>query len=124
MPQEWRDALEPLGTEWKKPFLEIAPWLVIVFAKSYDILPDGSKKKNYYVQESVGIACGIFITAIHHMGLVTLTHTPSPMGFLNEILERPKNERPFILFPIGYPAEKTDIPLLKRKSIDEVSVWL
>ncbi|HUG43520.1 MAG TPA: nitroreductase family protein, partial [Acidobacteriota bacterium] len=105
MPEDWLRALEPLGTDWRKPFLETAPWLVVVFAESYGLDPDGSKVKNYYVQESVGIACGFFISAVHRMGLATLTHTPSPMGFLCEILERPANERPYILFPVGYPAQ-------------------
>ena len=99
MPKEWLKALEPIGTNCQKPFLETVPWLVIVFAESYGLEPDGVREKNYYVQESVGIACGLFIAAIHHMGLATLTHTPSPMGFLSELLERPKNERPYILFP-------------------------
>jgi len=123
MPDEWLQALEPLGTNWKKPFLETAPWLVVVFAESYGVEPDGTRRKNYYVQESVGIACGLFIAAIHQMGLATLTHTPSPMGFLSKILNRPKNERPFILFPIGYPEKGTKVPDLKRKTIEEISVW-
>lgn len=123
MPPEWLKELEKLGTDWRKPYLEIAPWLVVVFAESYGFREDGSKKKHYYVQESVGIACGFFIAALHLMGLATLTHTPSPMGFLSKILQRPKNERPYILFPIGYPAADAEVPDLKRKSLSEVSVW-
>ena len=123
MPPEWLLALEPLGTDWHKPFLEAAPWLVVVFAELYGLLPDGSKRKNYYVKESVGIACGLFVAAIHQMGLATLTHTPSPMRFLNEILGRPENEKPFILFPVGYPAEGCEVPALTRKGLDEVAFW-
>ncbi|MFQ5740432.1 MAG: nitroreductase family protein, partial [Acidobacteriota bacterium] len=123
MPRDWLEALAPLGTEWRKPFLETAPWLVVVFAESHGWNRDGSKRKNYYVRESVGIACGLFIAALHHMGLVTLTHTPSPMGFLSTLLERPSNERPYILFPIGYPAQNADVPDLTRKPLEEVAVW-
>lgn len=123
MPPEWLLALEPLGTDWHKPFLESAPWLVVVFAELYGVEEDGSKRKNYYVKESVGIACGLFVTAIHQMGLATLTHTPSPMRFLNQILGRPANEKPFILFPVGYPAEGCEVPDLTRKSLDEVALW-
>ena len=110
MPPEWLEALAPLGTDWRKPFLETVPWIVVVFAELYGVEADGSKRKNYYVKESVGIACGLFIAALHRMGLATLTHTPSPMRFLNEILGRPENEKPFILFPIGYPAEGCEVP--------------
>jgi iodotyrosine deiodinase len=124
MPPEWLEELEPFETDWRKPFLETAPWLVVVFAESYRLLPDGSKRKNYYVRESVGIACGLFIAALHRMGLVTLTHTPSPMGFLGGILGRPPNERPFILFPVGYPAEGAKVPVLRKKSLKEVSTWM
>ncbi len=123
MPDSWRAALEPLGTTWEKPFLEIAPWLVVVFEEVYQLLPDGGHAQNYYVKESVGIACGFFIAAIHEMGLATLTHTPSPMGFLSEILHRPKNERPFIVFPVGFPAADAEVPDLRRKSLTEVSQW-
>lgn len=123
MSVEWLEALQPLGTNWRKPFLELAPWLVVVFAELHGTQPDGSRRKNYYVQESVGIACGIFIAALHHMGLVTLTHTPSPMGFLSEILGRPPRERPFMLFPVGYPAEGAEVPDLRRKELDEVTIW-
>lgn len=123
MSAEWREALERLGTDWEKPFLETVPWIVVCFAELYERLPDGSKVKNYYVQESCGIACGLFIAALHQMGLVTLTHTPSPMGFLNELLDRPSNERPFILFPVGYPAEGATVPDLTRKPLDSIAVW-
>lgn len=119
MPKAWRDAIDPLGTDWHKPFLETAPWIVVCFAKN--IGDDG--KKNYYVQESCGIACGLFIAAIHNLGLVTLTHTPSPMRFLGEILGRPKHERAFILFPVGYPAENTMVPDLQRKNLTELATW-
>lgn len=123
MPPEWLEALAPLGTSWEKPFLETVPWLVVVFEEMYQLLPDGSKRKNYYPKESVGIACGLFIAALHHMGLATLTHTPSPMAFLSRILGRPANEKPFILFPVGYPAAGAEVPDLRRKSLDEISVW-
>jgi len=120
---EWADALAPLGTDWRKPFLETAPWLVVCFAKQYGVEADGTKKKNYYVQQSVGIACGFFITALHNMGLATLTHTPAPMNFLRDLLDRPSNERPYILFPVGYPAEDATVPDLERKSLDEIVQW-
>ncbi len=119
MPKAWREAIDPLGTDWHKPFLETAPWIVVCFAKN--IGDDG--KKNYYVQESCGIACGLFIAAIHNLGLVTLTHTPSPMRFLGEILGRPKHERAFILFPVGYPAENATVPDLQRKNLAELTTW-
>ncbi len=123
MPDEWLQALAPLGVDWHKPFLEIVPWIVVVFEELYGFYPDGRKRKNYYVRESVGIACGMFITALHQMGLATLTHTPSPMGFLREILGRPKNEKPYILFPVGYPAPEAEVPDLERKTLDEVALW-
>lgn len=123
MPEDWLEALAPIGTDWHKPFLEVAPWLVVVFAELYGSGPDGSKRKNYYVKESVGIACGLFVAAIHEMGLATLTHTPSPMRFLNEILGRPANEKPFILFPVGYPAAGCEVPELARKGLEEVAIW-
>ena len=123
MPDEWLEALAPIGTTWEKPFLETVPWLVVVFEELYGFYPDGRKRKNYYVRESVGLACGLFIAALHNMGLATLTHTPSPMGFLREILGRPKNERPYILFPVGYPAADVEVPDLRRKSLDEVAIW-
>ncbi|MBZ0100690.1 MAG: nitroreductase family protein, partial [Thermoanaerobaculia bacterium] len=114
MSEEWLAALEPLGTDWRKPFLEIAPWLVVVFAEIWEARGDGTKIKNYYVKESVGIACGLFIAALHEGGLVTLTHTPSPMAFLNRILGRPDNEKPYILFPVGLPAPDATVPDLER----------
>jgi len=124
MPREWLDALAPLGTVWQKPYLEIAPWIVVVFEKPYDITEDGSQQKNYYVKESVGMACGLFIAALHNMGLAALTHTPSPMGFLSDILGRPRNEKPYVLIPIGYPAEHCRVPDLKRKPLDDISTWV
>jgi nitroreductase len=123
MPAEWLEALRPLGTDWRKPYLEIAPWIVVVFGEQYAVNPDGSRRRHYYVQESVGIACGLFIAAVHHMGLATLTHTPSPMGFLSRILGRPRNEKPYILFPIGYPAAEARVPDLARKRLEEVVIW-
>lgn len=122
-PQEWLDDLAPLGTDWQKEFLTSSPWLIIVFKKLYDDLPEG-KRKNYYVQESVGIACGFLLQAIHEAGLVSLTHTPSPMNFLSEILERPQNEKPFLLIPVGYPKEGAEVPDLNRKDLSEVSTFL
>ena len=122
-PEDWLDALSAIGTDWRKPFVEEAPYLVIVFKESYGVDENGKKITNYYVNESVGIACGLFIAAIHAMGLATLTHTPSPMGFLSTLLCRPPNEKPYILFPIGYPTEGATVPALKRKSLDEVSQW-
>lgn len=121
MDKQWLDDLSYLGTDWHKPFLETAPYLVIVFKKLCDISPDGEKKQNYYVNESVGIACGFLLAAIHTAGLCALTHTPSPMGFLSKILKRPGNERPFLLIPVGYPAENCEVPDLKRKDISEIS---
>ena len=123
MSEEWLQDLRPLQTDWKKPFLEIAPYLIIVFKKVYDVLPTGEKRNNYYVTESVGIACGFLLTAIHHAGLVALTHTPSPMNFLSKILNRPENERPFLLIPVGYPAEETFVPKLVRKTLDKVAMF-
>ena len=122
MSDEWLKDLEPLGTDWHKPFLETVPWLIIVFKKAYDIV-DGEKKKNYYVNESVGLAAGMLITAIHKAGLVTLTHTPSPMNFLHKILGRPENERPFLLIPVGYPEEGAKVPDIHRKPADQVIAW-
>ncbi len=119
-PSEWLQALAPLGTTGDKPFLEDAPYLVVVFKESYGVGKESDKITNYYVNESVGIACGLFIAALHTMGLVTLTHTPSPMGFLSELLNRPPNEKPYILFPVGYPAEGAMVPDLKRKMFEEV----
>jgi nitroreductase len=119
-PKEWLDALAPLGTDEQKPFLEKAPHLIAIFAKSYEILPDGRKVKQYYSQESTGIACGILITSIHNAGLVSLTHTPSPMNFLNEILGRSNNERPFLLLVVGYPARGAKVPDIKKKQLSEI----
>ena len=124
MPLEWLAALAPLGTDWHKPFLEIAPWLVVLFEQVHGWSADGTVNKHYYARESVGIACGLFIAAIHRMGLATLTHTPSPMGFLSEILDRPKNERPFVLLPVGYPATGCTVPDLSRKPLDEVAIFI
>jgi iodotyrosine deiodinase len=123
MPPEWLEALAPLGTDWHKPYLETVPWIVVVFEQVHGVAPDGHAIKNYYVKESVGIACGLFVAALHNMGLATLTHTPSPMGFLSTILDRPRNEKPYVLFPIGYPADDAVVPELRRKSIDEVATW-
>jgi iodotyrosine deiodinase len=122
-PQEWLDALAPLGTDDRKPFLETAPFLIAIFAESYGLLPDGRKVKNYYVQESVGIATGILITALHHAGLVSLTHTPSPLGFLNDILGRPANERPFLLLVVGLPAEGAMVPDIGKKPLDAIATF-
>lgn len=122
LPDHWRQALEPLGTSWRKPYLETVPWLVVVFEQRYGLLPDGEHQHNYYVKESVGIACGIFISTLHRLGLATLTHTPSPMAFLSKLLDRPENERPFVLFPIGHPASDCRVPNLKRKPLGEVMV--
>ena len=120
MSEEWLRDLRPLQTDWKKPFIEIAPYLIVVFKKVYDLLPSGEKRTNYYVSESVGIACGFLLAAIHQAGLVGLTHTPSPMNFLSKILDRPENERPFLLIPVGYPAHETFVPNIKRKELDKV----
>lgn len=123
MSERWRKDLAHLGTDDQKPFLEDAPWLIIVFKRAYETEDDGSKHNNYYVSESVGIAAGMLIAAIHNAGLVTLTHTPSPMNFLTELLERPANERAFLLLPVGYALEPSYVPDLKRKSLEEISVF-
>ncbi len=123
MSEEWRQALAPLGTNAEKPFSETVPWIVVLFEEIHGIDTEGNKIKNYYAKESVGLAGGLFIAALHNMGLATLTHTPSPMGFLRDILGRPKNERPFVLFPIGFPAEGAQVPDLSRKPLDEISSW-
>ena len=123
-PDGWLEALIPLGTDEHKPFLEIAPYLIIVFAKNFEVNPDGSKVKHYYVAESVGIATGMLITAVHNAGLVSLTHTPSPMNFLNEILGRPTNERPFLILVVGYPASNAVVPNINKKGLDETSSFL
>ena len=122
MNEEWQAALAPLGTDWRKPFLETAPWLVVVFEQRYGLREDGTRYHHYYVKESVGIAVGLLISTLHRMGLAALTHTPSPMRFLSEVLGRPENERPFVLIPVGYPAPGCLVPDLRRKDLDEVMV--
>lgn len=122
LPDAWRDAIAPLGTTSDKSFLDVVPWIVVVFAQKSTPMSDGSLRKNYYVNESVGIACGLFIASLHSMGLATLTHTPNPMAFLTEILDRPATERPYILFPVGYPADNCEVPDLVRKSLDEALI--
>ena len=122
--EEWLAALEPLGTDDKKPFLETAPYLIAVFLQKFGELPDGRKVKHYYPAESTGLATGILITALHQAGLATLTHTPSPMKFLNEILGRPKSERPFLLLVVGYPADDAEVPDIKRKSLQEYASFI
>ena len=123
MSDSWKEDLEHLGTDYIKEFLEVAPYLIVVFKKVYDLDEEGGKLQNYYVNESVGIAVGFLITAIHQAGLVTLTHTPSPMKFLQKALGRPKNEKAFLLLPVGYPAKDCKVPDLKRKNLDEISFW-
>jgi iodotyrosine deiodinase len=123
MPEKWLEALRPFGTDWHKPFLETAPWLIIAFKKSYDFGENKEKINNYYVNESVGLACGFLMAAIHHAGLATLPHTPSPMNFLSKVLHRPENEKPFLLLPVGYPAPDCFVPDLQRKALGEVSVF-
>ncbi|MBI3194088.1 MAG: nitroreductase family protein [Ignavibacteriae bacterium] len=122
MPKQWLEDLAALGTDWHKEFLEIAPALIVVFSIEYE-KGDGNLKKNYYVKESVGIAVGFLLAAIHQAGLVSLTHTPSPMNFLQKILQRPENERPFLLIPIGYPAENVQVPDIQRKTAEEILLW-
>lgn len=122
MSEEWLEDLMAIGTDWNKPFLEIAPALIIVFKRSFEFLPDGKKRQNYYVTESVGLACGFLLMAIHHAGLVALTHTPSPMNFLCKVLNRPENEKPFLLIPIGYPADKVTVPDIQRKKLEAIKV--
>ncbi len=130
MPEEWLEALAPLGTDWHKPFLETAPYLIVVFRMDFEPLEavggvdDGtvSKRKNYYVAESVGIACGFLLAALHLSGLATLTHTPSPMGFLTRILGRPAHEKPYLLVPVGYPAAGAQVPVIEKKPLEEVLV--
>lgn len=123
MNKHWINDLKPLGTDMDKSFLEFAPWLIIVFKRIYESDDKGLKQNNYYVNESVGIACGMLITAIHNAGLVTLTHTPSPMNFLARILKRPKNERAFLLLPVGYPKQPVFVPDLERKKLQDVGVF-
>jgi nitroreductase len=122
-PQDWLDALAPLGTDEHKPHLTDAPWIVVLFRQAHGVAPDGSKRTFYYTQESCGIAAGLFIAAVHQMGLVTLTHTPNPMGFLSELLGRPANERAMLVMPVGYPADGAMVPALHRKALDEIAVW-
>src|SRR5687768_14650285 len=122
-PPEWIEAILPLGTDEHKPHLTDAPWVVVLFRKTYGLRDDGSKRPYYYTEESCGIAAGLFIAAVHRMGLVTLTHTPNPMGFLRELLERPLNERAMLVMPVGNPAEGAQVPMLSRKPLDEISVW-
>jgi iodotyrosine deiodinase len=123
-PEEWLQALAPLGTDANKPFLEKAPWLLAVFQQRFGTLPDGTKVKHYYAPESVGIATGVLITALHHAGLACLTHTPSPMGFMNRILHRPKTERPFLLLVVGYPQEGAEVPDINKKSLDQIATFI
>ena len=123
-PREWLEALAPLGTNEHKPFLETAPYLIVCFVRLWEDLPDGRRVKQYYSQESAGLATGLLIAGLHHAGLVTLTHTPSPMGFLNEICGRPKNERPFILLVAGYPAADAEVPDIRRKPLEDISSFL
>lgn len=123
MSDEWLNDLAPIGTDWQKPFLEIAPYLIIVFSRSYEVEENGHKHQNYYVKESVGIACGFLLAAIHHAGLIALTHTPSPMNFLSKILNRPENEKPFLLIPVGYAADECWVPQLKRKELKEICTF-
>lgn len=122
MSEEWLRDLEPFATHWEKPFLEIAPWLVVVFRRSYELDPDGHKHQNYYVNESVGIATGMLLAAAHQAGLATLTHTPSPMDFLARVLGRPANERAYLLIPMGFPAPDCQVPDLDRKPLEQVLV--
>lgn len=123
-PKEWLNVLAPLGTDENKLFLQTAPYLIAIFYKNIEYLPDGGKVKQYYAIESTGIACGMLITALHLSGLATLTHTPSPMNFLNKILKRPPNEKPFLLLVVGYPAENAKVPDIKRKSISEIATFI
>lgn len=123
-PADWLEALAPFGTDEQKPFLEDAPYLIVVFAEVYGETADGERVKNYYVSESVGIATGMLITALHDAGLATLTHTPSPMKFLNDILGRPARERPFVLMPVGLPAKEAVVPDIQRKGLWEISSWI
>ena len=123
-PNEWLEALAALGTDASKPFLEIAPWLIAIFAQPYRLLPDGRTLKHYYATESVGIATGFLVAAIHEAGLASLTHTPSPMGFLNKLLHRPAHEKPFLLLVVGHPAEEALVPDIQRKPLAEISSFL
>jgi nitroreductase len=122
MPEEWLRAIEPIGTDWHKPHLEDAPYVIVVFEQAYGLRPDGTKVKHYYVRESVGIAVGFLLAALHEAGLATLTHTPSPMGFLSDVLERPPNERPFAVVPVGYPRLDASVPAIEKKPLEQVLV--
>ena len=122
--QEWLDDLNQFGTDWKKPFLEEAPYLIVVFSKKFDINDDGTNTKNYYVSESVGIASGLLLIALHNAGLVTLTHTPSPMSFLSEILNRPPSDKPYLIIPVGFPSENAEVPNIKKKTFKEICTIL
>lgn len=119
-PDDWLKALEPFQTNPHKPFLEKAPYLIVIFEKKYDLDENGQQIKHYYTKESVGIACGMLITALHFSGLVSLTHTPSPMNFLNEILDRPKNEKPYLILVAGYPEDETQVPNITKKKLNEI----
>lgn len=123
MSDDWIEDLKKFGTDWNKDFLTTAPYIIVAFKKAYDLDADGNKEKNYYVNESVGLACGMLISAIHNAGLVTVTHTPSPMNFLQKVLKRPDNERPFLLLPVGYPAADAEVPVISRKDLEEMSTW-
>ncbi len=123
MSEEWLKDLAPLQTDWQKPFLETAPYLIILFKRSYELTAEGKKHQNYYVTESCGIACGFLLAAIHHAGLVALTHTPSPMNFLCKVLNRPENEKPFVVIPVGYLADECYVPELSRKTLEEIAVF-
>jgi iodotyrosine deiodinase len=124
MTDEWLKDLQPIGTDWHKSFLETAPYLIVIFKRSYETEDNNHKHQNYYVTESCGIACGFLLTAIHNAGLAALTHTPSPMNFLAKILNRPENEKPFLLLPVGYPADECWVPDIKRKNIADICVWI
>jgi hypothetical protein len=123
-PEDWLEDLQPFGTDEKKPFLEKAPYLIGIFAQNYSFDENGKKEKHYYVKESVGIATGILITALHESGLATLTHTPSPMGFLNEIMDRPSHEKPFLLLVVGYPEDNVQVPDISKKSLDQIATFI
>ena len=123
-PKEWLDDLHQFGTDWNKPFLEEAPYLIVVFSKKFDMNDDGTNKKNYYVSESVGIASGLLLTALHNAGLVTLTHTPSPMAFLSDILNRPPSDKPYLIIPVGFPSENAEVPNIKKKTFKEICTIL
>ena len=123
-PKEWLDDLNQFGTDWNKPFLEEAPYLIVIFSKKFDINDDGTNKKNYYVSESVGIASGLLLTALHNAGLVTLTHTPSPMAFLSDVLNRPPSDKPYLIIPVGFPSENAKVPNIKKKTFKEICTIL